>query len=246
MIKFFLATFFFTVLFSHQIEDIPNWKKYFRTSYIVNESHDYGLGGYFRVKRTTRYTFKDLRVYLHFIEGESYKKIRYKDSSKFREWESFYNYTTVSIDQNSKIGVNLRYHGNQGVGLFIKKLNKGHINAEFGLAYDISDYLNDSAKTSYLKSAIYYDQEFSDYEIKFEIENYRQITDIITEDLSRTEILFEAYFPIRENIRLILGYEYEDFSNSNNSINSSVFLSISYYDFFSFDKSIKDYFSFEL
>ncbi len=230
MINFFLTLLFFTILFSHQIVDIPSWKKYFRTSYIVNESHDYGLGGYFRVKRTTRYTFKDLRVYLHFIEGESYKKIRYKDSSKFREWESFYNYTTVSIDQNSKIGVNLRYHGNQGVGLFVKDFKNGHINTEIGLAYDISDYLNDSAKTSYFKSGIYWDQKFTDYEVKFEIENYKQITDVIIDDLSRTEILLEIYFPIQNNLRVILGYEYEDFNSSINSINSSIFLSIAYYD----------------
>tara|TARA_Y100001970_G_scaffold272151_1_gene368479 strand:- start:1661 stop:2395 length:735 start_codon:yes stop_codon:yes gene_type:complete len=229
-------------LFSHSIEDVAKWKKYYRVSYIVNENHDYGLGGYFRVKRTTRYTFKDLRVFMHFVEGDSYKKIRYKDSSKFRDWDRFYNYTTVAIDQNSKIGVNLRYHGNQGVGLFVKNFKNGHINAEIGLAYDISDYLNDSAKTSYFKNGIYWDQKFSDYEIKFEIENYKQITDIIIDDLSRTEILFEVYFPIQDNLRVILGYEYEDFNNSVNSINSSVFLSIAYYDALDIDKLKKQLF----
>ena len=223
-------------LFSHDIEDIPNWKQYYRGSYIVNENHDYGLGGYFRLKRTTRYTFKDFRVFVHFIEGDSYKKIRYKDSSKFRDWSQFYNYTTIAIDQNSKIGVNLRYHGNQGIGMFIKNFEKGHINTEVALAYDISDYLNSSAKTSYFKSGIYWDQDFSSYEIKLEIENYRQITDIIVQDLSRTEILFEIYFPIENNWRVILGYEYEDFNNSDNGINSSVFISIGHRDIFNINK----------
>ncbi len=231
-----IAVLLLASLFSHQIEDSAKWKKYYRASYIVNENHDYGLGGYFRFKRTTKYTFKDLRIFLHFIEGDTYKKIRYKDSSKFRDWTRFYNYTTVAIDQNSKIGVDLRYHGNQGIGLFIKDFKKGHINTEIGLAYDISDYLNNSAKTSYFKSGIYWDQKFSDYEIKFEIENYKQITDIVVEDLSRTEVLCELYFPIRNNLRVILGYEYEDFNNSNNSVNSSVFLSIAYYDIFNIDE----------
>jgi len=237
MIKYyFIVVLLLTIIFPHQIDDPIKWKQYYRASYIVNESHDYGLGGYFRLKRTTKYTFKDLRVFLHFVEGESYKKIRYKDSSKFRDWTRFYNYTTVAIDQNSKIGVDLRYHGNQGIGLFIKNFEDGHINAEVGLAYDISDYLNDSAKTSYLKSGIYWDQKLNDYEIKFEIENYKQITDVLIEDLSRTEILFEIYVPIRNNLRVVLGYEYEDFNNSNNSMNSSVFLSIAYYDIFNISK----------
>ena len=237
MIKiYFIITLLASFLFSHQIEDSPEWKKYYRASYIVNENQDYGLGGYFRVKRTTKNTFKDLRVFLHFIEGESYKKIRYKDSSKFRNWNQFYNYTTVAIDQNSKIGVDLRYHGNQGIGLFVRNLKNGHINTEVGLAYDISDYLNDSAKTSYFKTGIYWDQRFNNYEIKLEVKNYEQITDVLTEDLSRTEILFEAHFPIQGNLSVILGYEYEDFNNSNNNINSSVYLSIGYFDTFNINK----------
>ena len=103
MIKiYFIITLLASFLFSHQIEDSPEWKKYYRASYIVNENQDYGLGGYFRVKRTTKNTFKDLRVFLHFIEGESYKKIRYKDiknikplakSSRFRGTNS----TTSSL-----------------------------------------------------------------------------------------------------------------------------------------------------
>ena len=226
----------FSILFAHEIEDDPKWKKYYRGSYIINESHDYGLGTYLRLKRTTRHTFKDFRIFLHFIEGQSYKKIRYKDSSKFRDWNRFYNYTTISIDQNSKIGVDIRYHGNQGFGVFVKDFEKGHVNAELALAYDISDYLNTSEKTSYIKSGIYWDHDFIDYEIKLEIENYHQITDIIDNNLSRTEILLEVYFPIEDNWRVILGYEYEDFKDSNNSINSSAYISIGYHDNLNLDK----------
>ena len=231
-----LFIFLLSFLGAHDIEDDPKWKKYYRGTYIINESHDYGIGAYLRLKRTTRYTFKDLRVFMHFIDDQSYKKIRYKDSAKFREWDNFYNYTTISIDQNSKIGIDIRYHGNQGFGVFLKNSDKGHVNAELALAYDISDYLNNSKKTSYVKSGIYWDQDFADYEIKLEIENYHQITDIINNNLSRTEVLLEVYFPIEDKWRVILGYEYEDFKDSNNSINSSAYISIGYHDFFNFSK----------
>ena len=53
------------------------------------------------------------------------------------------------------MGVNLRYHGDQGFSRFLNNSNFGHVNTEIALAYDISDYLNDSRKTLYLKSGLY-------------------------------------------------------------------------------------------
>ena len=229
--KHFIIASICGALFSHEIEGVPQWKQYYRVSGILNNSdnQDYGLGTYFRIKRTTKYTFKDLRVFMHFIEGESYKKIRYKDSSKFRQWNQFYNYTTVSIDQNSKIGVDIRYHGNQGFGIFLKDFKRGHINGEIALAYDISDYLNTSEKTSYIKSGLYWDYDFDIFEIKLEFEDYKQITEIINDNnMSRMELLLEVYFPINDNLRIILGYEYEDFKDLENIVNSSAYLSIGY------------------
>ena len=229
--KYFIIASVCGALFSHEIEHAPQWKQYYRVSGILNNSdnQDYGLGTYFRFKRTTEHTFKDLRVFMHFIEGESYKKIRYKDSSKFRQWNQFYNYTTVSVDQNSKIGVDIRYHGNQGFGIFLKDFKRGHINGEIALAYDISDYLNTSEKTSNIKSGLYWDYDFDIFEIKLEFEDYKQITEIINDNnMSRMELLLEVYFPINDNLRIILGYEYEDFKDLENIVNSSAYLSIGY------------------
>ena len=105
------------------------------------------------------------------------------------------------------------------------------INTEIGLAYDISDYLNESRKTSYLKSGLYWDQDFKDFEIKLEIEHYHQISDIIEDaNLSRFEMLFEIYWPIDDNWRVVLGYETEQFEYSDNTINSSKYISIGYHD----------------
>ena len=73
MIYQYLILFFmlFCSVFSHPVDDPPLWKQYYRGSYIINEKHDYGIGGYFRIKRTTKYTFRDLRGYLHFIKDNS-------------------------------------------------------------------------------------------------------------------------------------------------------------------------------
>ena len=128
-ILYIIILLLFGILFSHQVDDEISWKQYYRGSYILDEHQNYGFGGYFRLKRTTKYTFRDLRGYLHFIKDNSYKKIRYKSSNKFRELDSFYNYSTISIDQNSKVGVDIRYHGNQGIGLFINDSSNGHVNA---------------------------------------------------------------------------------------------------------------------
>ena len=38
-----------------------------------------------------------------------------------------------------------------------------------------------------------------------------QISDIVDDDLSRIEILFEFYYPIMKNINIIAGYEREEY-----------------------------------
>ena len=70
-------------------------------------------------------------------------------------------------------------------------------------------------------------------EIKLEIEHYNQISDIVgNSDLSRFEMLIEVYWPIYENWRVVLGYETEQFDYSDNTTNSSKYISIAYHDFF--------------
>lgn len=185
----------------------------------------------------TEYTFRDLRAYLHFNNNNSYKKIRYKSSNKFIEFNKLYNYSSISIDQNSKVGVDIRYNGNQGIGFFINQSENRHIHTEFGLAYDISDYLNNSRKTSYIKNGLYWDSRFNDIELKLEVENFHQITDLIDDiDLSRLELLFELYFNINKNFKIILGYEVENFKTSTSQLNPSLFLSIGYSDILNINK----------
>jgi len=60
-----------------------------------------------------------------------------------------------------------------------------------------------------------------------EFESIYQISDIVDDDLSRIELLFELYYPIVKNITLIAGYEREDFFNQKKS-GFSYFISIGY------------------
>ena len=227
----------FSFLLSHDTNLTSSWKQYFRGSYIVDESGGKGFGGYFRLNKKNNYTFRDFRAYLHFVDDYQYKKIRYKSSNKFLDFMNLYNFSTVSIDQNSKIGVNIRYHGNQGIGFFLKETKNTRLNTEIALSYDISDYLNDSRKTSYIKSGMYYDKIFKENEIKLEIEYYSQITDLIDEiDLSRFEFLFESHFNINESLDFIIGYELESFNTTDESFNSSIFFSIGYDKYFDLEK----------
>ena len=89
--------------------------------------------------------------------------------------------------------------------------------------------MNDSRKTSYIKNGFYWDKIFNDIELKLEIENFHQITDLIDNiELSRLELLFELYFNINKNFKIILGYEVENFKTSTSQLNPSLFLSIGY------------------
>ena len=218
-----------SLLLSHDTDLTSSWRQYFRGSYIIDESGGKGFGGYFRLNKKNNYTFRDLRAYLHFVDDYQYKKIRYKSSNKFLDFTNIYNFSTLSIDQNSKIGVDIRYHGNQGIGFFINETNNARLNAEIALSYDISDYLNDSRKTSYIKSGVFYDKIFKENEIKIEIEYFSQITDLIDEiDLSRFELLIESHFNINESINFIIGCELENFNTTDKNFNSSIFFSIGY------------------
>ena len=47
-------------LYGHdQGDDFIKWKQYFRFG-AITENNEYGVGTYFRINRSTKYTFKDL------------------------------------------------------------------------------------------------------------------------------------------------------------------------------------------
>ena len=88
------------------------------------------------------------------------------------------------------------------------------------------DHLNDTKKTSYLKIGAFWDNDLPLFETKLEIESIFQISDIVDDDLSRIELLFEFYYPLMKNINIILGVEMEDYFHQPSG--HSIFFSIGY------------------
>ena len=195
------------VLWAHDPEaDSPHWKTYLRGGLVNIDQNSLGLATYFRIKRTTNFTFGDVRLYAHIFETDQDIRVRYKSSRIPIRLPWLYNFTTVSYQRNTLVDVKLRYHYNQGLGWFIRKTDSGNMTAEMGIAYDMSDYLEDTRKTTYLKSAFTYDKSVRNIDAKFELDYFYQISDEVNEkNQSRFQILGELYWNIYQNLKLIGG-----------------------------------------
>ena len=208
------------IVFSESTQvDSVNWKQYIRAG-IVQASQDKGISGYYRLNRTSDYYFGDLRLYFYGLENNSYVYIRYKNSSKFRRYSRLYRFTTFAYQKNKKAGVALRYHFNQGLGVFVLPYKNGHVITEIAHAYDMSDYLNDNRRTSYARSGIYWDNDTQYFSSKLEFEYFYQISEIVEQNLSRTQIMSEIIIPIKNGVSASLIYETENYRKLNNNPNS--------------------------
>ena len=196
-----------TVLWAHDPEaDSPHWKTYLRGGLVNIDQNSLGVATYFRIKRTTNYTFGDVRLYAHMFETDQDIRVRYKSSRISIRLPWLYNFTTVSYQRNTLVNVKLRYHYNQGLGWFIRKTDSGNMTAEMGIAYDMSDYLEDARKTTYLKSAFTYDKSVRSIDAKLELDYFHQISDVVDKkNLSRLQILGELYWNFNRNLKLIGG-----------------------------------------
>ena len=190
--------------------DSAKWKHYVRGG-GVQVTNDNGLSGYYRLNRSSNYSFGDLRLYLYGLQDNSYVFIRYKSSSKYRKWPRFYRFSTIAYQKNTKAGVALRYHFNQGLGLFVLPYSKGHIITEIAHAYDMSDYLNDNRRTSYARGGLYWDHDTKLFNTKLEVEYFYQISEEVEENLSRTQAMAEVIFPITKGFSAIIIYEIESY-----------------------------------
>jgi len=190
--------------------DSAKWKHYVRGG-GVQVTNDNGLSGYYRLNRSSNYSFGDLRLYLYGLKDNSYVFIRYKSSSKYRKWPRFYRFSTIAYQKNTKAGVALRYHFNQGLGLFVLPYSKGHIITEIAHAYDMSDYLNDNRRTSYARGGLYWDHDTKLFNTKLEVEYFYQISEEVEENLSRTQAMAEVIIPITKGFSAIIIYEIESY-----------------------------------
>ena len=202
--------------------DSASWKQYIRGG-LVQVSNDKGFSGYYRINRTSNYSFGDLRLYQYSLKNNSYLFIRYKNSTKYRGYSRLYRFSTIAYQKNKKAGVALRYHFNQGLGYFLIPYNNGHIITELAHAFDMSDYLNDNRKTSYARTGIYWDYDTKFFSSKLEFEYFHQISEVVEKNLSRTQIMSEIIIPLNNKISASLIYETENYKQLNNNANSISF-----------------------
>jgi hypothetical protein len=215
MIKKRVALFALSYLFAHNPEDKNIvWNNFIRLGVVSNaEINQNGLSSLYRIKRINDNTFRDLRIYAHFFESVSDIRIRSKSSNKYDFNSNLYHFTTYVYH---KSGENLRYHFNQGIGALIKNKKEGNITSEIGWAYDKSDFIESDEKTTYLKSAITIDRNFSNFKTKAELEYYHQISEVFLFNLSRFETILEFQFLINENWSTVFGIDREVYTESSN------------------------------
>lgn len=207
--KYFgLIVLFYTFAFAHDPnkDETPSWTYYSRFSFVQDVDQQVGGGFYARLKRIKGNQFNDIRLFGNALANDQYVYLRHKSSQILTSYPNVYRFTTVSYEKNTLADVSLRYHYNNGLGYFLQKNNQGNMTAELGLAYDMSDYLNDTWKTSYIKSAFTWDTQLLNFETKLELEYFSQISDIADSDLTRFQALGEIQYPLTKSIYLFVSF----------------------------------------
>jgi hypothetical protein len=199
----------------------PTWKQYVEGGATRGEDTVGGFG-YYRLNRRTETSFHDLRLFAYSLQDNTFIYLRFKNSQKYQTFQRFYRFSTLTYRKNTRAGVGLQYQFNQGLGAFVANYNSGHTTAELGLAYDMSDYLNDTRKTSYLKGGAYWDHDQRYFSTKLEVEYFYQISDINVTDLTRAQILAEVTFPLKNGFSLNVNYESENYFSADEQDANSI------------------------
>ena len=213
-------------LFAHDPEkERLKWAQYYRIGSVYSESSKTGITGYARLKRTTVYTFKDIRFFGHFFETETEIRIRQKSSRRFLSIDRIYSFNTLIYEKNTFLNVNLRYHFNQGIGWLMRNSESGNMTLEMGIAFDNSDFLNTEQKTSYARGGYSVDYNMNLFSTKFEIDYFYQLSEVVgSSSLSRFQILGELQWSYGKNWGVITGFT-QDIQKDNSD--PSIFLTIS-------------------
>ena len=125
--KYFTSILLFSLVFAHDPNaEFPDWKQYTRIGFVNSGMEIPGIATYLRLKRTTSYTFQDVRFYGHFFEKDTEVRIRQKTSRRFRSLDWLYSFNTLIYERNTLINVDLRYHYNQGIGWLIRNSDTGN------------------------------------------------------------------------------------------------------------------------
>ena len=208
MKKLGLIILIFSLIYGHDpsMDVTPVWTTYSRINFVQDANKQSGAGIYARLKRVKGNQFNDIRLFGNALANDQYVYLRHKSSQLLTSYPNVYRFTTVSYEKNTLANVSLRYHYNNGLGYFLQKNNQGNITAELGLAYDMSDYLNDRWITSYIKSAFTWDTQLFNFETKLELEYFSQISDIVDSDLTRFQALGEVQYALSKSIYLFVSF----------------------------------------
>ena len=231
MIKCIIPFLFLSFVFAHDPDvELPDWKQYTRLG-IVNSGMEYpGVATYLRLKRTTSYTFQDIRIYGHYFKDNQEIRVRQKTSRRFVSFDWLYSFNTLIYEKNTFIDVNLRYHFNQGLGWLIRNSESGNMTAELGIAFDNSDYLNTKQKTSYARGGFTADKKLGNYETKIEVDYFHQVSKLVDNtDLSRIQLVAEAQWSIKKGVAFIIGFTEDLLKDESFNIETpSVFLTFAF------------------
>jgi hypothetical protein len=190
------------------------WNDFIRLGLISDaQIKQNGVTSFYRIKRITKDTFRDLKFYAHFFNSNPELRVRIKSSNKYDFNPKLYHFTTYNYH---KSGENLRYHFNQGIGIFLNDNIDGNFTSELGWAYDKSDFIESDEKTTYLKSALSFDQNYSKLKTKLELEYYHQISELIVLDLSRFETIIEFQYLYNDNWSIVFNIDREIYTVNNN------------------------------
>ena len=205
------------------------WKDYARFGGVNNGTiSEAGIATYYRIKRVTDNTFRDIRFFGHFFDVSSDLRIRTKSSNKYDFNPKLYHFTTYVYHKSGK---NFRYHFNQGVGTIFNKGSDGNSTFEIGWAYDKSDYLESDEKTTYIKGAGTLDKDWNKIQTKLEVDYFHQISEQLKFDLSRFQTLLELQYLPNKKWGITIGLVMENYTNTEeNKISenpANIFLSIS-------------------
>ncbi|MBH30477.1 MAG: hypothetical protein CMG71_00620 [Candidatus Marinimicrobia bacterium] len=217
----------FSIL-SSQEEVSAVWTQHGRAG--MGEFKSWGGLGFFRLKRIKGNTFHDLRLLGLFIPHNTLATARYKSSNKYGAFPKLYRFTVTSLRRSSVSNLNIRYHYNQGFGAFLFDRPSTHLTSELAVSYDMSDYLNNTRKTSYLKGGFFWDFDIARSSFAIDFEYFHQISDILPDEttLSRTEISAEINFWIREPWLFTTGYEQEFYTATERRDARYIYFSIGF------------------
>ena len=222
----FLSIVTISFSYSHDLDkENLDWRQYYRLGSVYSESSDIGHSWYGRLKRTTSFTFRDVRFFGHFYKSDSEIRLRHKYSRRFLSIDNIYSYSTLLYERNTSLNVDLRYHLNQGLGYLLRSENNGNMTIELGVAFDNSDYLNAEQKTTYLRGACSIDHRLKSFSGKFEVDYFYQISEVeLRSSLSRFQVVSEFEWLINKSFGIISGFTW-DIQDENSS--PSTFLTIS-------------------